>query len=242
MTIAFERPVRVAIALVLTIAVFGAAGTRSASAAEPAESTVSAAEQKVFVDDHLGGVGGVQSLRYRFRRTGSLDKPFDDTVTMTIRSTAPSHRAVQVAYLTGERKVSLPEIDDAKANPVILYFLEQDVRDMHRHLGGSENYFRRRIRLALADGAEINRTSIAVDGRPVEATEIVIRPFVGDPLKARLGAYENKTYAFALSDRVPGQVIRLRSRVVAGTVPSGDGASGSQPLLEDVLTFERAER
>ena len=176
-------------------------------------------------------------LRYRFRQSGSLDKAFDGPVVLTITPKSGDHRAVDVAYLDGERKVALPAVDDARANPVILYFLEQDVRDMHRRLGGSENYFRRRIRLAFADGAEVRPASMLLDGKSVETTEVTIRPFVGDPMKAKLGAFEYKSYTFALSERVPGQVLRLRSVVDDGTAPVG---AGKGPLLEDVLQFETA--
>jgi hypothetical protein len=203
----------------------------------PGERPISAAEQKIFLDDHLGGIGASRVLRYRYRQSGSLDKPYDGPVVLTITPKANDRHGVAVAYLDGEHAVALPALDDARANPVILYFLEQDVREMHRRLGGSENYFRRRIRLALADAAEVRAASVTVDGRQVDATEVVIRPFVDDPMKAKLGAFENKSYAFALSDRVPGQVLRLRSLVAV------DGAAGSAaPLLEEVLMFENAAR
>lgn len=203
-----------------------------------ADRPISEAERKIFLDDHLDGVGASRELRYRYRQTGSLDKAYDGPVVLTISPKKGDRRAVAVAYLDGEHKVALPALDDARANPVILYFLEQDVRDMHRRLGGSENYFRRRIRLAFAEGAEVRPASVMLGGKAVEATEVVIRPFVDDPMKAKLGAFENKSYAFALSDRVPGQVLRLRSLV-------GDDAGGTDgkgPLLEEVLLFENAVR
>lgn len=216
----------------------GTAQTPDPSAPPASERPVSDAEKKIFVDDHLATAGRSRVLRYRFRQSGSLDKAFDGPVVLTITPKAGDHRAVDVAYLDGERRVTLPAVEDARANPVILYFLEQDVRDMHRRLGGSENYFRRRIRLAFAEGAEVRPASMLVDGKAVDAVEVTIRPFVGDPMKAKLGAFENKAYTFALSERVPGQVLRLRSVVTEdAAVPAG---SGKGPLLEEVLQFENA--
>ncbi len=200
---------------------------------------ISAAERKVFLDDHLRALGTSAVLRYRYAQTGTLDKNFDDAVVLTVRPKGRDTRSVEVSYLTGERKVTLPSLDNVKANPVILYFLEQEVRELHRRLGGSENYFRRRIRLAFADNAEIRPASAVVDGRQVAASEVVIRPFADDPMKARLGAFATKSYAFTLSDQVPGGVVQLRSRVVKEATAGDAGADDAAPLLEDVLSFEK---
>lgn len=205
-----------------------------------ADSPVSPAEQRVFLDDHLQGVASPAVLRYRFNQTGTLDKPFDGDVVLTIKAKDRDNRVVEVAYLSGERKVTLPAVESAKANPVILYFLEQDVREMHRRLGGSENYFRRRIRLAFADGAEVHPASVVVDGRTIAADEVVIRPFVDDPMKAKLGPFEGKSYAFVLSDQVPGGVVRLQSRVAAPATGPAPATAG--PLLEDVLSFDKVAK
>lgn len=208
-----------------------------ATTATAAESAISVAEQKVFLDDHLRTVGPSGVLRYRYTRTGTLEKGIDDHVALTIRPKGAT-RSVEVAYLSGERRVTLPPLDDAKANPVILYFLEQDVRDMHRRLGGSENYFRRRIRLAFAETADVHPTTAMVDGREVAATEVVIRPFVDDPMKERLGPSQNKSYAFVLSDRVAGGIVRLRSRVENDAARDGPVPTGGTPLIEDELSFD----
>ena len=149
-------------------------------------------------------------------------------------------RTVEVSFLTGERKITLPVVEDAKANPVILYFLEQDVREMHRRLGGSENYFRRRIRLALAESAEVHPVQAVVDGKQIAASEVVIRPFVDDPMKAKLGPFENKSYAFTISDQVPGGVVQLRSRVTSDAAAHGSSAAKEgAPLLEEILSLEK---
>ncbi len=216
------------------------AGAMCAPALHAVESAISEAEQKVFVDDHLHSIAAPAVVRYQFRKTGTLEKNFDDAVMLTVKPKGRDARTVEVAYLTGEHKVTLPAVEDAKANPVILYFLEQDVREMHRRLGGSENYFRRRIRLALAENAKVRPLSVAVNGKQVVANEVVIRPFADDPMTAKLGPFANKSYAFTVSDHVPGGVVQLRSRVEADAAASG-GSAGKEGalLLEEVLSFEK---
>lgn len=211
-----------------------------APASPAAESAISEAEQKVFLDDHLRSVSAPGVVRYQFKKTGTLEKNFDDAVTLTIKPNGRAARTVEVSYLTGEHKVLLPVVEDAKANPVILYFLEQDVREMHSRLGGSENYFRRRIRLALAETAQVRPLSVVVNGKEVAASEVVIRPYVDDPMTARLGPFVNKSYAFTLSDQVPGGVVQLRSRV--GNDAATEGAAAAKEgtlLLEEMLSFEK---
>ena len=216
------------------------AGVTCAPALHAAESPISEAEQKVFLDDHLHGVAAPAVVRYRFSKTGTLERHFDDAVMLTIKPKGRAARTVEVSYLTGEHKVMLPVVEDAKANPVILYFLEQDVREMHRRLGGSENYFRRRIRLALAEAAQVRPLSVLVNGKQVAASEVVIRPYVDDPMTARLGPFVNKSYAFTLSDQVPGGVVQVRSRVDADAAAKGGPAPQEGTLLlDESLSFEK---
>ena len=42
-----------------------------------------------------------------------------------------------------------------EGNPVLLYFLERDIREMERLTGGKSGYFRKAIRLALARSASV---------------------------------------------------------------------------------------
>lgn len=205
-----------------------------------ADRGISVAEQRVFLDDQLRGVRTPSVLRYAFKRSGVPSDSFEDRVVLRVDPHKSGKRSADVSYLSGEHRITLPALDDVKANPIILYFLEQDVRDMHRRLGGSENYFRRRIRLALAESADVTAVTARVDGKPVSAIEVAVRPFVGDPLQDRLGPYVAKRYAFTLSDRVPGGVIELRTSVPAA--PSATTTDGAPPSLEDRLSFEGLEQ
>jgi hypothetical protein len=196
-----------------------------------ADSVPSVAEARVFNDHQLDNLPAVATLRYSYRKTGPGQPPVTDEVVLRARQEATGGRRVQVDYLHGERRLELPEVEHATANPVILYFLENDVRDMHRRLGGKENYFRRRIRLALAETAQVRPIAIQYAGRTIEATQVVVQPYVDDPLQARFKGLARKSYLFTLSDQVPSGVYELRT-VVA------DAAGSATPLEEESLTLQ----
>lgn len=209
--------------------------TALAAPVTAAAADFSVAEQKVFLDPHLRNVAGSATLVYDFRASGSADGNYDDGVRVRVGPGSGAGKTVSVDYLSGTHHLSLPEVADAVSNPVILYFLEMDVREMHRLLGGQEAYFRRRIRLALANDAKVSTVWVVLRGRRIEGSEVRIEPYLGDPLKDRLGRFERKTYIFTLSTGVPGGVYQLRTEVDASA------ATGSAPAVEEVLTFNRTE-
>jgi len=52
-----------------------------------------------------------------------------------------------------------------RGNPVILYFLEQDIAGMRQSTGGPPRHFRQRIRRALAQGPAISPVTVPFDGQ-----------------------------------------------------------------------------
>ena len=221
---------------VLTITLIGA------SPLHAADEKYSQAEQQLFLADHLRDIRKSAVLQYDFKKTGTLEKNFQDTVLLTVKPDTGKGRGAEVAYLNGERKVTLPPMEDAKGNPVILYFLERDVREMHMRLGGSENYFRRRIRLAFAEAAEVRPVTVSFEGKNIVAREVLIRPFQNDPMKGKLQKFENKAYAFTLSDQVPGGVYRLRSWLADTAEKVGANPDDSALPLDEILSFQRMRK
>lgn len=194
-----------------------------ALAADPSQ--FSQAEKLVFTDNHLANIKQPSSLRYRFVKSGSLEAGFEDTVHVDIDRA----RTVRGSFLTGARRVSLPEIPDAEANPVVLYFLEHDIRDMERLTKGKSAYFRKRIRMGMVDAAEVRDTTVSYGGKDVAAKEVSLRPYTADPMRKRYDKYADKRYTFVLSSAVPGGVYELRTTMA--------GAAGAPALIEEVLTL-----
>jgi hypothetical protein len=193
----------------------------------------SAAEQALFVTNHLNALKPSTTLHYRFRKSGSLEPGFEDTAAIALSAQADGKCCAAAAeFLSGPRRLALPEIEAAQGNPVILFFLERDIREMERLTKGKANYFRKRIRVAVADAATIRDVMLPFDGRNVAAREITITPYADDPLRARFEQLINKRYVFTLSDAVPGGVLSIRTQVDAP-------AAGSPPLLAEEMALDR---
>lgn len=218
-------------AFALAVAMQGVAAPLQA--ADPSQFSV--AEKRLFVDDHLGGVRGPATLDYAYSKRGSLEGPVDDTAKVIVGPPAKQGGpAVKVEYLSDTRKLELSDIDAANANPIILFFLERDVREMHRLTGGSVGYYRKRIRMALADAGQVESVSRSIGARRIAATEIRIAPYRDDPARSRYARFAEKTYVFTLSDDVPGKVVELRSELFAAPAAAG---SARDILIAESVRF-----
>jgi hypothetical protein len=170
---------------------------------------IGAAERLLFESDHLANIPLPARLEYRYVRTGT-DAGSDRIVIDIDR-----RRSVVADYLSGARHVNFPSIDAASGNPLLLYFLEDDLREMRRRTGGRPEYFRRLIRLAMArSDLKVEDTEVSFAGRSFPARCVTIEPFKADPhASARYPELVGKSYEFVLAEGVPGQVARLASRV-----------------------------
>jgi hypothetical protein len=213
--------------LLLSLAVLAAClPARSARAADD----FSVAERALFMENHLAGLKPPLTLHYTFRRAGSLEEGFEDKVSLTLTRQADGGCcAASTKFLSGPRQLALPDVESAQGNPLILYFLERDIREMQRLTKGQQNYFRKRIRMAAYQGAQVRPATLQFRGRSIAGQVIEIAPYLDDPLRARFEKLANKRYVFTLSDAVPGGVYSIRSQVA--------GASADAPalLVEDLL-------
>ena len=181
--------------------------------AEDASPEPSAAERLLFMNPHLAGLKAPSTLRYQFVRTDSAEGGgFNDKVEVQLArgKTVPCCK-VSGSFLSGERAMRAPEVDDARSNPVLMYFLEYEVRQLQRATKGGAAHFRQRIRLSLVDEAELTPTRITWAGREVDATTVQVSPFLNDPYRARFERDARKRYSFVVSDAVPGGIYQIRS-------------------------------
>jgi hypothetical protein len=213
---------------------------------------VSPAEALLFETDHLAKMKAPAILVYEFRKLSNIEPAFTDSVQLDVsRSKGQVHAALR--FLSGGRRHAMPEIDDAHGNPVLLGFLEHDIAEMRRLTGGAVTYFRKRIRMALADKAQVTPQRIVYQGKTVDGKAVSIQPYLDDPLHARFEKYVRKTYTFVISDAVPGGLYQVRTSlentadgrppVVARTAapatpaPGAVRAGAAMPVIDETLTL-----
>jgi hypothetical protein len=202
-----------------------------------ADQQVSAAEKQLFLSNQLGGLPDGTVLTYAYAKTGSLEASREDSVHVTISPANPGPgRQVRVDYLSGTQRFELPPVGAADGNPVILFFLERDVREMQRLTGGQAAYFRKRVRMALADAAEIRHVTFEFGGRAVSGEQITVHPYRDDPLRKRFQRLAEKAYVFTLSDQVPGGIYRMET-----VIEAPDAQVGAPPLIAETLTLLGAQ-
>ena len=214
-----------------------AAGQQAAEA--PSSPPISPAEQALFQDAHLKDLRPPVQLRYEFERRSSVAgdpvAPFRDQVSLQFGARPDgSCCTTQGQFLSGPRAMALPDIDAATANPVTLFFLEREVRELQRATGGQAAHFRRRIRLALADAAQVSATTVRHDGRDLPAILIRITPYADDPVRGRFAAYAATQYQFILCSQVPGGVFSIRTTVPAA---GGENQPDRPPRSEETLSL-----
>lgn len=216
--------------------IFAAILTLSWSVSAAAAEEFSVAERALFMTNHLEGLATPAMLQYTFRKSGTLEDSFDDKVAVALKAQPRATCcAATTEFLSGARRVRLPEIESVTGNPVILHFLERDINEMQRLTKGQPNYFRKRIRMAIFQGAQVSDVEVPYGGKQLAARQIMISPYAGDPLRARYEKLADKQYVFTLSKDVPGGVYAIRSRI--------NGASpDAPPLLAEEMVFDPASR
>lgn len=197
--------------------------------AQEAPPPLSPAQVALFETPHLAGILAPLKLDYAFHREEEGRPAVTDRITLDIRHVAENGRHdVYPEFLTGERRIDYPPAMGFLGNPLLLFALDRDTRELSAATGGSVNWFRGRFRAALLDRATLRHGPVPAAGQPVpvEATIVELTPFEDE---RRAGRFQTLRYVFTLSDAVPGGIIDMRSTVLAG--PDG-------PAVAESITFE----
>lgn len=202
---------------------------------------LSEAEVMLFMTDHFKSATAPTTLVYDFSKRGSMEAAFQDTVQVSVeRNRQAAAVTLSTRCLSGGRKVQLPDVQQVEGNPALLCFLERDIREMERLTGGKANYFRKRIRIALAEQAQIRPVTLNHAGRQVDGKEIRISPYRNDPLRERFEKYAGKYYVFKLSGEIPGAIHEIDA-VIPDRGKEGQAPGSGAPLVEEVLSLVRTE-
>ena len=175
---------------------------------------LSPAQVALFETPHLRNVNRAETLDYGFTREGPGG--FTDKVALHVRRVNPDGtKSLAFDYLTGERRVWFPELDNFRGNPLLMLTLERDVNEMKEAVGLSTSYFRNKIREAFVTGATIADGTFDLKGAAVPAQVITVQPFTGDARLERIPSLQAKRYTFVLADAVPGTLAEIRIDIPA---------------------------
>jgi len=196
------------------------------------ENDFSAANNLLFFSDHLKAIKEEKSLNYQFEKKGSMEKGFTDNINIEIKeSSEDKGKTIGITYFTGDRQRQVPDTENATGNPLIMLFLQRDVREMARLTGGHWRHFQKQIKLALENSSEIKDVKLTIEGKTLPAKEITIHPYIKDPQAEKFEQYTKKYYVFTLTDQLPGMLYEIR------TVLTDDK---EKTLLEESITFGKA--
>ncbi|MCM8854834.1 MAG: hypothetical protein LC541_08545 [Candidatus Thiodiazotropha sp.] len=203
----------------------------AAEAAPPAE--LNRAQQLMFIKDHLQGVFKGSCLNYNFSSVTKGAESFTDKIKVTVTDVVgESQRNLEFDFLSGPHHIDFSPAVGYTGNPVIIHFMERDISRMSKDSGGSNSYFRNRIRDSFKQPTEIRDIKITFDGKEVNGTEVVVTPFIADPnAVTNLKMYIHKRYEITFSDQVPGGIYRIHT-----VVPDENGKSAS---IDEAMTFQK---
>jgi hypothetical protein len=224
-----DRAPRFAAAALTFALLFGLGSAR----ADP--TPISQAETLLFMTPHLKALQPPSRLHYTFQKQGTLEKGFSDTVDVDITGEPDGTRKSAVRFFSGQRQIKYEGVEHAEGNPVLLFYLEREIREMSRLTGGNQNHFRQRIRTALAEAAQIEDVDIRFGGRTMRAQQITVSPYDTDPNRGRFERLATKQYVFTICETIPGAVYEMR-----GVVAAASGSSKDEAVIDETLTFTSA--
>jgi hypothetical protein len=196
-------------------------------AAEPSPK-LSDAQLLLFETPHLAALDPPLRLDYGFLREATGQAPVRDTIRLEIRAGQEAgRRDVVPEFLTGPRAIHYPPARGFRGNPLLLFALDRAARELSAATGGATGWFRNRIRQAFATAPPPRHLPLRFEGREIEATEVALQPFAGEP---RAGRYQDQRYRFVLAEGVPGWIHTIASELSEGGVREDITFAAAVPL------------
>jgi len=201
----------------------------------PEDFEFASAENKLWLDNHLGNITQPTSLYYEFEKTGTYEDGFSDSVYLkVVELNEDGSKNTLLDFFTAERKQRIPEgnTSNIRGNPVLGIYMNGDVFDMARITGGKPDryrYFLKQIKVALRETAKIEETTFYYNGKEYQGDKIFFTPYVKDPHRRDFEKFADKYYEIILSDDIPGKLYQITT-----IVPDSSNES-EEPLVMETL-------
>ncbi|MDC9724809.1 MAG: hypothetical protein PSN44_02675 [Gammaproteobacteria bacterium] len=193
---------------------------------------------EIFDNAHLKNIKEEGTLSYVYKKEHFVDGSREDTIDLVLTNVRNTGRKdTHIDFFTGKYNRPYQDRENQKANSVVVFFLEYDVRELAKTINSSRperwHYLQKKVKWQLARGATKNEIEVEYNGTKVPASQYMIRPYINDPKKADFPLYANKYYIFTLSDEIPGAIYQVRT-----IVPDGDEwQEGDEALIDESVTF-----
>ena len=162
----------------------------------------------VFAENVLANIPTDKTVVYRHVRDGPDDPAFisleDGTVTLTLTTGADGRSEALMTFKANGRTRNISPFPADAGNPIVMAFLESSLRSMAQITGGSPYYIRNRIKEALRSSGDVTPITIEIDGKTIDAREVVFHPFENDKNADRMGDFAGLELKFVVADDVPG--------------------------------------
>ena len=193
------------------------------------------AENKLWLDNHLGNITQPTSLYYEFEKSGSYEDGFIDSVFLkVVELNKDGTKNALLDFFTAERKQKIPEgnTTNIKGNPVLGIYMNGDVFDMARITGGkAERYrhFQKQIKVALRETAIVESTTFSYNGKEYEGEKIFFTPYIKDPHRRDFEKFADKYYEIVISEEIPGKIYQIT------TIIPDVSSESAEPLVMETL-------
>lgn len=151
----------------------------------------------------------------------AMPRPVSAGVALLSRQDGPDRLVLSLGE-NGGPPAPMGEFPPDGANPILLVFLENVVRNMAVQTGGSPHYIRNRIREALGE-ADLGQA--AGPGR----LQVELQPFHGDPNRSRMGEFAQLRLSLTFDPRQPQRLVELKADTASGQ----DGYYETLSLIEE---------
>lgn len=188
----------------------------------------------LFDSQHMKNIVVPGKLHYDYKKFEPSKDLKTDSVDVNITNiTTTKHTDQSYDFFTGVSKRPYLSREHLMGNGIFMLFLEWDIRELDRKTEGSWRYFQRRIRWAMAAGADKKEVEINYKGKKVKGVQYSIQPYVDDKKNTKYGIYANKYYLFTLSDEIPGAIYEVRTIVPKDKI----WKEGDAVLVDESIRF-----
>lgn len=206
-------------------------------------STLALAEKKtptavdlLFDAQHLTKVKKGDEIKYQFERAVENSKrpnqSFEDSIRIEVTNETPEKaKNLKLKVFTGDRERNPFETPGMTGNPLLIWYLNRCVASFNSVAGGSTIYLKKRISESLGETGNVEAAKLDVDGASVDGYKVKVTPFTDDPAKPRMNGYENSTFEFLVSDKIPGYFHTLRATYFS----NGKGT----PRITETISFQK---